>query len=302
MLNLLTRWLPLQGGIREWSIEANPIDITRERLELWKAYGIERVSLGGQSFDSRKLATLERDHSPEQLRAAIDMAQQTMGSVSLDLIFAVPNETLRVWEQDLASAIECDVDHLSTYGLTYEKGAKFWGQRERNQLRTVSEDDELAMYALAIDTLSCSGYEHYEISNFAKPGHACRHNQTYWKGSSWWAFGPSAARYVGDVRSVNHRSTLAYLRRIEAGDSPVDERELLSPSQKIRERFVFGMRQIAGIDWSELASNTDAETRDAIASKIDEHVEAGWMQRIGDRVRLTRSGLFLSDSLWHHYL
>lgn len=302
MLSILTRWLPLQGEHREWSIEANPIDITRERLELWKAYGIERVSLGGQSFNSHKLATLERDHSPEQLRAAIDMAKQTMDSVSLDLIFAAPNETLPTWERDLATAIECDVDHLSTYGLTYEKGAKFWGQRERNQLRTVSEEDELAMYALAIDTLSGSGYEHYEISNFAKPGHACRHNQTYWKGNSWWAFGPSAARYVGDVRSVNHRSTLAYLRRIEAGDSPVDERELLSPSQKIRERFVFGMRQIAGIDWSELASQADVETRDAIASKIGEHVEAGWMQRVGDRVRLTQSGLFLSDSLWHHYL
>ncbi|MFO0012554.1 MAG: radical SAM family heme chaperone HemW [Planctomycetota bacterium] len=302
MLALLAAWLPLRGDACEWSIEANPIDITRERLALWKSFGIDRVSLGGQSFDRRKLATLERDHSPEQLMSAIDLAKQTMRSVSLDLIFAAPGETFEVWSRDIAKAIACDVDHLSTYGLTYEKGAKFWGLRSRNQLQSLSEEDELQMYAYAIDTLASSGFEHYEISNFAKPAHACRHNQTYWQGESWWAFGPSAARYVGDVRSVNHRSTLTYLRRIESGQSPVDEREVLTVSQKIRERFVFGMRQIAGIDWPELSGQADAETRDAIAAKIAEHIEAGWMQRDGDRVRLTQTGLFLSDSLWPDYL
>jgi oxygen-independent coproporphyrinogen-3 oxidase len=302
LLNMLARWLPLQGDAIEWSIEANPIDVTPERLALWKSLGIDRVSLGGQSFDSRKLMALERDHTPEQLLAAIESAKRSMGSVSLDLIFAAPGETLEVWERDLAMAIASGVDHISTYGLTYEKGAKFWGRRERNQLSAISEDDELAMYTLAIETLSSSGMEHYEISNFARPGHPCRHNRTYWQGNPWWAFGPSAARYIGNVRSVNHRSTLTYLRRIEAGQSPVDEREILSESQKIRERFVFGMRQMAGIDWSELASQSDAQTRDSLAAKIAEHIEAGWMQREGDRVRLTRRGLFLSDSLWHHYL
>lgn len=302
LLSLLARWLPLHGDNREWSIEANPIDITPDRLALWRSFGIDRISLGGQSFDENKLLTLERDHTPKQLRTAIDLAQRTMGSVSLDLIFAAPGERLHVWERDLASAIACDLDHISTYGLTYEKGAKFWGQRERHQLKTVSEDDELAMYAMAIDTLSSSGFEHYEISNFARPGHPCRHNQTYWQGKPWWAFGPSAARYIGNIRSVNHRSTLTYLRRIEAGVSPVYEREVLNDSQKIRERFVFGMRQMAGVDWLELASHCDAETRNAMGAKIAEHLEAGWMQCEGDRVRLTRRGLFVSDSLWHHYL
>jgi oxygen-independent coproporphyrinogen-3 oxidase len=302
MLVVLSRWLPLRGDTPEWSMEANPIDITADRLALWKSFGVNRISLGGQSFDPRKLATLERDHSSEQLTRAIELSKQFMGSVSLDLIFAAPGESLDVWRRDLATAIACEVDHLSTYGLTYEKGARFWGLRARNELVAVSEDEELDMYAQGIDVLTDAGFEHYEISNFARPGHACQHNQTYWKGSPWWAFGPSAARFLGDVRSVNHRSTLTYLRRIEGGESPVEERDMLTPSQKIRERFVFGMRQLAGVNWDELAIEADASTREAIALKIAEHVEAGWMQREGDRVRLTRRGLFVSDGLWSHYL
>ncbi|MFN6129851.1 MAG: radical SAM family heme chaperone HemW [Planctomycetota bacterium] len=302
MLSMLVRCLPLQGDSPEWSIEANPIDVTAERLALWKTFGVDRISLGGQSFDPSKLATLERDHSPEQLIRAIELSKQIMGSVSLDLIFAAPGETIDIWQRDLSHAVACGVDHLSTYGLTYEKGARFWGLRARNELDVVSEDEELEMYAQGIEYLTSVGFEHYEISNFARPGHACRHNMTYWQGNPWWAFGPSAARFLGNVRSVNHRSTLTYLKRIESGESAVEERDVLTASQKIRERFVFGLRQIAGIDWSEIASQSDAVTRDAIAAKIDEHVEAGWMQRVGDRVRLTRSGLFLSDSLWPQYL
>jgi oxygen-independent coproporphyrinogen-3 oxidase len=299
---LLAHWLPLHGDAPEWSIEANPLDVTQEKLELWSSFGIRRISLGGQSFDAKKLKVLERDHSPSQLQHAIELAQQFMTSVSLDLIFAAPGETLDVWRQDIETAIACKVDHLSTYGLTYEKGARFWGLRSRNQLPVVTEETELEMYAFAIDTLPAAGLEHYEISNFARQGHECRHNQTYWNGEAWWAFGPSAARYVGDVRSVNHRSTLTYLRRMEDASSPVDEREPLTASQKVRERFVFGMRQIAGVDWKRLAEQADEATRDSISVSISEHTQAGWMHVDAGRVQLTRQGLFLSDSLWHHYL
>ncbi len=301
LLAQLRQWLPLRDG-GEWSIEANPIDLDDAALSLWRSEGIQRVSIGGQSFDPAKLKMLERDHSPDQLWSAIERSRHFMQSVSLDLIFAAPGEPLATWMRDLKRAIECGVDHVSTYGLTYEKGAKFWSLREQERLVAADEDLELAMYEHAIDGLTGAGFEHYEVSNFARPGHACRHNQAYWNGDAWWAFGPSAARYVGGVRSVNHRSTLTYMRRIESGQSAVDERELLSPQQRVRERFVFGMRQLKGVDWSGLSEEADAETRVSIEEKIDEHVAAGWMLREGDRVRLSRPGLMLSDSLWGHYL
>lgn len=301
LLGMLRHWLPLDAD-GEWSMEANPLDIDRTQLQHWRALGVGRLSIGGQSFQATKLQCLERDHSPEQLQQAIDDALEIMDSVSLDLIFAAPEESLEGWQRDLDAAIACGIQHVSTYGLTFEKGARFWADREFQRLTPVSEETELQMYLAAIDTLTAAGWEHYEISNFAKPGHRCRHNQAYWNGDAWWAFGPSAARYVGGVRSVNHRGTLTYLRRIESDQSPIEEREVLDAQQQARERFVFGMRQIEGVPWSRWREALDADTRRAIEAVLAEHIARGWMQYDGDRVRLTRAGLVLSDGLWHAYL
>ncbi len=301
LLAMLTRWLPLaQGG--EWSIEANPLDITRDRCQLLAEQGVNRLSIGGQSFQGDKLRRLERDHSPDQLGHAIAAACQTFDRVSLDLIFAAPDESLDGWMSDLAMAIESGVGHISTYGLTYEKGAKFWGRRERNELASLDESIELAMYQAAIAELTFAGFEHYEISNFAKPGAGCRHNQTYWNGEPWWAFGPSAARYLGKVRSVNHRGTLVYIKRIEGSCSPVDEIEILSPQQQLRERFVFGMRMLCGVHWDSMAEQADRETRASIQHALERHVDRGWMTYENGQVRLTHAGLVISDSLWSEYL
>lgn len=301
LLELLHHWLPLSKD-GEWSIEANPLDIRADSLRFWKDLGINRISIGGQSFHATKLKRLERDHSPDELKHAIDVARSVMDSVSLDLIFAAPDETPELWRNDLLQAIQSGVNHLSTYGLTYEKGARFWGERERQLIKPVDEDAELEMYLDAIDTLTSNGFTHYEISNFARPGHACRHNHAYWKGDSWWAFGPSAARYIGGVRSVNHRGTLEYLRRLEANCSPVVEREELTLDQQWRERFVFGMRQMLGVPWKTWRTHVPEFVRASIDAKIAEHIAHGWMHEIEDHVRLTRKGLVVSDSLWPEYL
>jgi oxygen-independent coproporphyrinogen-3 oxidase len=300
-LQSIQKWLPLLPN-GEWSMEANPLDIHPDSLQLWFDLGIHRISIGGQSFQREKLLRLERDHSPLQLNQAIAAAREVMRSVSLDLIFAAPGETLASWIDDVEHAISSGIDHLSTYGLTFEKGARFWSLREKQLLEPVTEDLELGMYEHVMDRLTHVGWQHYEISNFAKPNHRCRHNQAYWNGDSWWAFGPSAARYVGGVRSVNHRSTLTYLRRMESNQSPVDDREVLNTDQQLRERFVFGMRQIEGVPWQLLRQQASESTRYAIDTALQSHIDQGWMQVDGDRVRLTRKGLVLSDGLWHAYL
>ena len=222
--------------------------------------------------------------------------------VSLDLIFAAPDELLDGWNDDLMQAVALGVQHVSTYGLTFEKGARFWGMRERREIESVPEDLELELYKHAIDLLCQHGFEHYEISNFAKSGHSCRHNQNYWFGKPWWAFGPSAARYVGGNRSVNHRGTLEYIRRIESQRSAVDEFERLTPEQGVRERFVFGMRQMVGVNWEALKSETEPAIGQSIERAIEKHVAAGWMIWDGDQIRLSREGLFISDALWSEYL
>ena len=301
LLTLLNHWLPLSSQ-GEWTIEANPLDITDSFCEHISSRGINRISIGGQSFQPTKLIRLERDHSPEELIESVERSFKFFSSVSLDLIFGAPNEMFSGWQTDLQTAIELGVHHLSTYGLTFEKGSRVWGMRERHEIESVPEELELAMYEEAIDRLSGAGFEHYEISNFAKPSHRCRHNQSYWLGESWWAFGPSAARFVGGTRSVNHRGTLEYIRRIEQNRSTIHEIEKLSNAQRVREKFVFGMRQMEGVNWTAMRLEAEPSVATAIDAAIEKHIAGGWLMRDREWIRLTRAGLFVSDALWGDYL
>ena len=300
LFTTIRRWLPLaENG--EWSIEANPQDVEPNLCAFLRDQGINRISLGGQSFDTAKLKTLGRDHTGEQLACSIDVATQWFDEVSVDLIFGVPGEDMLVWKSDLQAATSRGVSHLSTYGLTYEKGAQYWSQLQKGQIVAVTEETELEMYLYAIETLTQHGMVHYEVSNFAKPESKCRHNQTYWQGDPWLGFGPGAAAYVDGTRSVNHRSTLKYLQRMEAGQSPVAESQKLDWSTRTRERFIFGMRQLKGVDWNLLASSGEPEAVDAIAQQLPKHIALGFLEWHDGHIRLTPQGLPISDSLWLDY-
>ncbi len=264
--------------------------------------GVNRLSLGGQSFDPAKLAGLERDHTPEVLRAAARAARRRFASLSLDLIFAAPGETLDGWQADLAAALALDIDHVSTYGLTFERGTAFWSRLLTGDLGRLDEDLERAMYEAAIDTLTAAGFEHYEVSNFARAGHRCRHNEAYWSGAGYHAVGPGAARYVSGRREMNHRSTTTWLKRVLAGQSPVAERETLEPADRAREMLVFGLRRMAGVEraWFAAASGFDL---DALAGEpLGRMVAQGLLSDDGRQIRLTRTGLLVSDAIWSHLL
>ena len=300
LFDSLHRWLPI-AETGEWTIEANPNDLSERKCQLLVERGINRISIGGQSFATQKLKTLGRDHDGDRLQMAIAIAKQFFPSVSVDLIFGVPGETLNDWECDLETAIETGVHHLSTYGLTYEKGAIFWSQLQQGKIRATTEDDELAMYFAAIDRITAAGMLHYEVSNFAYSNYACKHNETYWRAKPWWAFGPGAASFVDGVRRINHRSTGKYLQRIEANLSPVAESETIDWAQWTRERIVFGMRKIAGLDWNELEQVGDPTSLKAMREVIDRHILNGWFIQEESRVRLSKPGLAISDALWPEY-
>jgi oxygen-independent coproporphyrinogen III oxidase len=301
LLRLLQTWF-IGAQLVEYSMEVNPNDVTEEKISLWQSFGINRVSVGGQSFQTSKLQRLERTHSPQQLIDAVSLLGKGNLRVAVDLIFGVPEETLAVWRDDLATAKSLNINHLSTYGLTFEKGSRFWGLREKGLVTAVDEEAELAMYQKARRSLVGSGYEHYEVSNFAKGGERCLHNETYWNGGGYWAFGAGAAYYVDHKRGVKHRSTTTYIRRLIKGESPVAEEELLSPEQVLRERFVFGMRKLAGVRWSDLDFSQQPLLEEMLKASVDKHIAAGWMEQQTDRVRLTEAGLWISDSLWRDYL
>ncbi len=307
LLRLIAHWLPLQS-LGEYSCEANPLDCTAERLALLRSYGVNRISLGGQSFDDDKLRQLERDHSGRQLAQAIDNCAASFPRVSLDLIFAAPGESLVTWQSDVARGLASPIGHLSTYGLTIERGSAFYGRSLRQELNESTDDVQLDMYEHAIDALSSRGWEHYEVSSFALPGQRCRHNEAYWLGAPWWAFGPGAASFehAADgqafVRRVNHRSTTAYLRKLASGADAVAESEQLSREEVLRERLVFGLRRLEGVSLTELSQWWGSPVGELFEPHLSRYIDRGWLQQKGDQLSLTRAGLVISDGLWPELL
>jgi oxygen-independent coproporphyrinogen-3 oxidase len=290
------------SGIAEFTVEANPADIDSAMVETLDALGVTRLSLGGQSFRVEKLQLLERDHDGDCIRRAVDSARRAKLQVALDLIFATPGETLENWSADLDGAIALAPDHISTYGLTFELGTAFWGRRLRGELNEIDEERQREMYALAIDRLTEVGYEHYEVSNFALPERRSRHNQVYWSGDGYFAYGPGAASYIGGVREMNHRSTTTYIKRVLAGDSAVAEREELSPEARARELLVFGLRRSEGVSRKEFRARTGMEVDELAGAALRKFTDLGLLADDGERVRLTREGLFVSDAIWPELL
>jgi oxygen-independent coproporphyrinogen-3 oxidase len=282
----------------EWTVEANPSDVNESLIDALSELGVTRLSLGGQSFRPEKLRLLERDHEPGDIAKAIGLARSARMRVALDLIFATPGETLSDWDCDLAAALALAPDHISSYGLTFERGTAFWTRRLRGQLEEVDEELQREMYALAIDRLTGAGLEHYEVSNFAGSGCRSRHNETYWSGDGYFAYGPGAARYIDGVRETNHRSTTTYLKRLLAGMSPVAEREELAPEARARGLLVFGLRRIEGVSRQEFSARTGESIDGLIGNPLRKFVELGLLDDDGERIRLTREGLFVSDALW----
>jgi oxygen-independent coproporphyrinogen-3 oxidase len=293
--------VPLAPG-GEFSIEANPRDIDESKSAVLAKAGVTRVSLGVQSFHTYKLTTLERDHDAATIRTAVNLARSFAQSVSLDLIFGVPGETLADWQADLDQTLSLAPNHISTYGLTFEKGTAFWSRLSHGELQQADEDLERQMYELAIDTLTAAGYEHYEVSNFARPGHRCRHNENYWLGGSYFAAGPGASRFIAGRRETNHKSTTTYISRVLAGQSPIAESEQLGPEDSARERLVFSLRRLEGLDINTFAATTGFTIEHLIGPALQTFLDRGLFTLTPTNLRLTRPGLLLSDSLWPHFL
>lgn len=301
MLSAIVRRLPLaQGG--EFSIEANPAGLDDARIEVLAAAGVNRVSLGVQSFQPAHLATLERDHSPEGVIDVVERLRPVIANISLDLIFAVPGQTLEDWSDSLAAALALAPTHLSTYGLTWERGTAFWSRRAAGALRPVDEETERSMYELALDRLPAAGHTHYELSNFARAGFECRHNLVYWSGGDFYACGPSAASLLAGVRRTNHRSVTTWLQRTLAGESAIQDVEQLGPEERAREAIMLGLRRRAGIDLDEFRSRYGRTPDELEPQAFERHRRDGLLEIADGRLRLTRAGCFVADAVMSDFL
>ena len=296
LLSSVRRWLPLQPD-GEWSIEANPDTLDADKIAVLADHGINRVSLGSQSFHPHLLDVLDRRHSPAHVAEAVNCVRRRIPVVSLDLIFGAPGQTEAEWRADLAAALTLAPDHVSTYGLTYEKGTPLWKRRQRGQVRPLDEDAELALYSTAIDVLESAGFEHYEISSFARPGRRCRHNETYWANDAYFGFGMGAARYVRGRRELNTRDLKAYIRRVLSGESAVFQSEELPPDERARETMAVQLRRAEGIDRTAFREQTALDLEAAASPALAALADQGLLTDDGRRVRLTRQGKYVADAV-----
>lgn len=302
LLRLLEQWLPLEDA-GEYSIECNPDRFTPERMDILAQAGINRVSLGVQSFAASELTTLERAHSPEVVAQVVEqLRSRGLENISLDLIYAVPGQSLESWRETLRTAVQLAPRHISTYGLTYEKGTAFWSRREQRRLTCAPEELEREMYALAMSFLPAQGWLQYELSNFAQPGWECRHNRVYWQGEHYYGFGPGAAAYLERTRSVNHRSVTTWIRRIREGRSAIQNQETLDPELQAREAVMLGLRQTAGIDRQLFRTRFGKEVAELAPQAYRSCLESGLLAESETAVALTREGRFLADSVMAEFL
>ena len=293
---LRTRIDPTAGC--EVTVEANPLDVTDDFVEAAADCGVTRVSLGGQSLDAKTLRALDRDHAPSDVIAAVTRLRARGITVNLDLMIAAPDQSLADVDRDLEAAVGLACEHVSVYCLTWEKGTAFDSQRRKGLVAAVDEGVERAMFERAIDRLEAGGYEHYEVSNFARPGFRCRHNEAYWDCRPWEAFGPGAARFDGRTRSTNHRSVTAWIDRVLAAADFTGDLDAMTDEQAARERIVVGLRRRDGIDRGQFLAASGFELDTLAGSAIARWGASGLAEDDGRRVRLTREGLLLSDGLW----
>ena len=271
----------------EIAAEANPND--REHFEKLHALGINRLSLGVQAFADRTLKALGRFHAARDATTAFYAARDAgFENIGIDLMFGAPGQTPEEWGMSLRRAIDLCPEHISVYGLTIEPRTNFARRLQKGRLDLPPETDQAAMYSQAIDRLEAAGYAQYEISNFARPGFASRHNRKYWRRRAYWGVGMAAHSHFDNRRAWNSRDLATYIRRVETTGRAVECEEILTPAQRLIERVMLGLRQRRGLR-AEISQHPKIRARYSAMAKHN------LIEQTDGRIRLTREGLLLAD-------
>ena len=324
-------------GAREWTIESNPATVSLDKAKLWRDFGVNRVSMGVQSLDERLLERLGRIHSREQVFKSFDTLRQAgFDNLNLDLMFAIPTQTIDTWRDTLRETVALGSEHLSSYEVIYEEDTPLYAQLKAREF-DVDEELACAMYDELVETVAVNGFTQYEIANFARdqrmtnlecgvsngiqtanrqpfetrnskletsgmPHFACAHNVNYWRGGSFHALGPSATGYVHGVRTKNWSNTQLYCEQLEKGRRAIESSEELSPEARAGETAAFGLRMPVGWRFDEFQKITGFDLRVGWADEMQRCVQGGLAEMGADGFRLTARGLRFADTVAEEFL
>ncbi len=300
---------------QEWTVECNPATVSLDKAKLLRDFGVNRISMGVQSLDEDLLDRLGRVHSREMVFKSFDILRKAgFENINVDLMFAIPTQTLETWQNTLNEAIAFQSEHLSTYEVIYEEDTPLFAQLQAGKV-DVDEDLACDMYDELVKRTAAAGFVQYEVANFARdvvskrvaetpevPSHACRHNVNYWRGGSFYGLGPSATGYVRGVRTKNFSNTQLYCEQVEKGRRAIESSEELPPVARAGETAAFGLRMVAGWPFEVFRKVTGFDLRRDWAGEIEQLVERGWGNVTSDRFYLTDKGLRFADSAAEMFL
>lgn len=289
--------------LEEFTIEANPGDLTTDKIEVLKRSACNRVSLGVQTFDDKMLKRIGRSHNQAQIYETIDSLKASgFYNISIDLIYALPGQTMEQVVDNVAKALALDIPHMSLYSLILENHTIFMNRQRRGRLHLPNEDVESDMFDYILSELEKNGFEHYEISNFTKPGFESRHNLMYWDNAEYYGIGAGASGYLNGIRYRNRGPIQHYLKSIrEKGHSRLHE-EFLSQSEQMEEEMFLGLRKKAGISVARFEEKFQCSFETLYGTIVAELKEEGLLQQEGDQIRMTKKGLFLGDTVAERFI
>ena len=301
LLDGLTKNLDL-SVLEELTIEANPGDLDADKIAVLKNSAVNRVSLGVQTFDDKMLKKIGRSHLEKDIYENIDRLKLAgFDNISIDLIYALPGQTMDQVKENVAKAIGLNIPHMSLYSLILENHTVFMNRMRRGKLPLPKEELEAEMFEYIIAELERDGFEHYEISNFSKPGFESRHNLMYWDNAEYYGIGAGASGYVDGVRYKNHGPIRHYLSAVEAGDARITE-EHLSQKEQMEEEMFLGLRKKSGVSMARFEEKFGRSFEGLYGEIVKDLTQQGLMQIDGDRVRMTKRGLFLGDTVAERFI
>ena len=301
LLEKLTDKLDL-SYLEELTIEANPGDLDQEKIAVLKDSPVNRVSLGVQTFNDRMLKQIGRSHLEKDIYENIaNLKKAGFDNISIDLIYALPKQTMEDVKTNVAKAIALDIPHMSLYSLILENHTVFMNRMRRGKLPLPKEDLEAEMFDYIIAELEKAGFEHYEISNFSKPDFESRHNLMYWDNAEYYGIGAGASGYVDGVRYKNHGPIRHYLQAVEAGNARVQE-EVLTLNEKMEEEMFLGLRKKSGVSKKRFEEKFGLSFEEQYGAVVSELTEQGLLVADRDIVRMTKQGLFLGDTVAEKFI
>ncbi len=302
LLDLVHQYVPMAKDV-EWSSEANPDELTREKMEVLYKGGVNRLSMGVQTFDQDLLKRLGRTHANEDVLRAVETAREVgFRNISFDLMYGLPGQTMAQWDETLERAFSFGMPHFSAYSLIIEPKTVFYNLMVKGKLNTVTEDLEGDMYERLMSEMEKHGLHQYEISNFAKPGHESRHNLLYWDNEEYIGVGAGAHGYVNGVRYSNHGPLKKYMEPLELGERPVLDATHVSIKAQMEEEMFLGLRKTAGVDIAHFEEKFGAPLETVYGEILQKEQAKGNLAVEQGRVKLTHKGRFVGNEVFEQFL